>query len=152
MPNHHETAVPRLLVVDDDPHTREMLAFALGLDGHDVLRATNGAEAVTAARDAVPDLILLDWMMPVMNGILAARTLRDDPLTGHVPIILLTARGTDADLLRGYESGVASYLTKPIDLDALRTEVDRFLPVGTAPDDPDRASDTAMPASERGEP
>lgn len=144
--------MPRLLIVDDDPPTLDMLDFALGLDGHDVLRATNGWEAVTVAREAVPDLILLDWMMPVMNGILAARHLRDDPITGHVPIIMLTARGTDADLMRGYESGVASYLTKPIDLDALRAEIDRFLPGESASTDYAAPSDSAVQAVDGDEP
>lgn len=118
----------RILVVDDDPQTLDVLDFSLALNGHEVLRAADGSEAVTVARREVPDLVLLDWMMPVMNGLLAARTLRDDPTTTEIPIIMLTALGTDADLLRGYQAGVASYLTKPLDIEVLQGEIARLGP------------------------
>lgn len=116
----------RILLVDDDPATLDVLDFSLTLQGHETLRAVDGAEAVEVARREVPDVVVLDWMMPVMNGILAARTLRDDPTTTDIPILMLTALGRDADLLRGYQSGVASYLTKPVDVEILQAEIVRL--------------------------
>lgn len=121
----------RILIVDDDPATLDVLDFSLTLQGHEALRAVDGAEAVDVARREVPDVVLLDWMMPVMNGILAARTLRDDPVTTAIPIIMLTALGRDADLLRGYQSGVASYLTKPVDVEVLSAEISRLAEMST---------------------
>lgn len=116
----------RILLVDDDPATLDVLDFSLTLQGHETLRAVDGAEAVDVARREVPDVVVLDWMMPVMNGILAARTLRDDPTTTDIPVLMLTALGRDADLLRGYQSGVASYLTKPVDVEILQAEIVRL--------------------------
>ena len=120
----------RILIVDDDPQTLDALDFSLTLDGHQTTRATDGDQCVTAARRDVPDLIVLDCMMPVMDGIVAARLLREDPVTSSVPIVMLTARVTDADMWRGYQSGVASYVTKPLDLDVLMQEIERLCPQG----------------------
>ena len=116
----------RILIVDDDPQTLDALGFSLMLEGHETTRATDGAQCVDMARQDPPDLIVLDCMMPVMDGIAAARILREDPTTAAVPIVMLTARVTDADMWRGYQSGVASYVTKPLDLDVLIREIDRL--------------------------
>ncbi len=116
----------RILIVDDDPQTLDALDFSLTLEGHETSRATDGAQCVDQARMDPPDLIVLDCMMPVMDGIVAARLLREDPVTAGVPIVMLTARVTDADMWRGYQSGVASYVTKPLDLDVLVKEIDRL--------------------------
>lgn len=116
----------RILIVDDDPQTLDVLDFCLTLEGHDVLRAVNGEEALATARAENPELIVLDSMMPVMDGITAARQLREDPDTSAIPIVMLTARATDTDIWEGYQSGVASYVTKPLDLDVLQAELERF--------------------------
>jgi CheY-like chemotaxis protein len=116
----------RILIVDDDPQTLDVLDFCLTLEGHDVLRAVNGEEALATARAENPELIVLDSMMPVMDGITAARQLREDPDTATIPIVMLTARATDTDIWEGYQSGVASYVTKPLDLDVLQAELERF--------------------------
>jgi CheY-like chemotaxis protein len=118
----------RILIVDDDPQTLDALDFSLVLDGHETVRATNGAECIDVARRGGVDLIVLDCMMPVMDGVVAARLLREDPSTSGVPIIMLTARVTDADMWRGYQSGVASYVTKPLDLDVLQREIAQLCP------------------------
>lgn len=120
----------RILIVDDDPQTLDALDFSLTLDGHQTIRATDGEQCIALARQDLPDLIVLDCMMPVMDGIVAARLLREDPVTTTVPIVMLTARATDADMWRGYQSGVASYVTKPLDLDVLVQEIDRLCPQG----------------------
>lgn len=116
----------RILIVDDDPQTLDVLDFSLTYDGHELLRATNGAEALTVARAQRPDLIVLDSMMPVMDGITAAMQLRDHPETATIPIVMLTARVADADVWRGYRAGVASYVTKPLDLEVLQAEIARL--------------------------
>lgn len=118
----------RILIVDDDPQTLDALDFSLTLEGHHTSRATDGADGVERAREERPDLIVLDCMMPVMDGIVAARLLREDPLTDTIPIVMLTARVTDADVWRGYQSGVASYVPKPLDLDVLMQEIVRLCP------------------------
>lgn len=118
--------MPRILLVDDDPETLDVLDFSLTLDGHDVLRAENGSEGVELARTAQPDLIVLDSMMPVMDGLTAARMLRDDPQTATIPVLMLTARAGDADHWRGYQAGVATYVTKPLDLEVLQGEIARL--------------------------
>ena len=120
----------RILIVDDDPQTLDALDFSLTLEGHQTIRATDGEQCVTLARQDVPDLIVLDCMMPVMDGIVAARVLREDAVTASVPIVMVTARVTDADVWRGYQSGVASYVTKPLDLDVLVQEIERLCPQG----------------------
>lgn len=121
----------RILIVDDDPHTLDVLDFSLMLDGHDVSRATNGAEAIERAMTERYDVIVLDSMMPVTDGLTAARVLADDPVTSHIPIVMLTAKNTDGDIWAGYQAGVASYVTKPLDLPILQGEIARFATAGT---------------------
>ncbi len=116
----------RVLLVDDDVQTLDVLDFSLTLEGHEVTRAVNGAAGVEAARRTPLDLVILDSMMPVMDGLTAARELRSDPATAHVPIIMLTARVTDADVWHGYRAGVDSYIPKPLDLHVLQDEMARL--------------------------
>lgn len=116
----------RILIVDDDLHTLDVLDFCLSMEGHRVWRAVNGDEAVVLARREAPDLVVLDCMMPVMDGLTAAQTLRDDVTTSDIPIVMLTARTTDADVTAGYEAGVSSYVAKPLDLEVLFGEVERI--------------------------
>lgn len=116
----------RILIVDDDPQTLDVLDFSLTLDGHEVHRASDGDVAITLAKDLQPDLLVLDSMMPVTDGLTAARTLTTDSATSHIPIVMLTAKATDGDIWEGYRAGVASYVTKPLDLTVLQTEIDRL--------------------------
>ena len=116
----------RILIVDDDPMTLDVLDFALTLDGHTISRAVNGAGAITTARQDLPDLVVLDSMMPVTDGLTAARVLRTDEATAHIPIVMLTAKSMDADIWEGYRTGVASYVTKPLDLTVLQGEIRRL--------------------------
>ena len=116
----------RILIVDDDLHTLDVLDFCLSMEGHRVWRAVNGDEAVVVARRESLDLVVLDCMMPVMDGLATTRTLRDDAATGDLPIVMLSARTTDADVAAGYQAGVSSYVAKPLDLEVLFGEVDRI--------------------------
>jgi DNA-binding response OmpR family regulator len=114
----------RVLIADDDLWTLDVLEVTLLLDGHDVVRATDGVEALAAARAAAPDLAIVDWMMPFMDGITLVRALRAEEHLDGLPILMLTARSTDTDVWTGWSSGVDSYVTKPLDVHVLRSEID----------------------------
>jgi two-component system phosphate regulon response regulator PhoB len=103
----------RILIVEDEPAIREMVAFALRKGGYEPVHAGDGREAAAAIADRVPDLILLDWMLPGASGLELARRWRREELTRDVPIIMLTARGEENDRVSGLESGIDDYVVKP---------------------------------------
>lgn len=119
-----------VLLVDDEPVILEMLELSMSLDGHTISRATDGEQALRLAEAERPDLIILDTMMPVMDGLEVARRIRINPALGSTPIIMLTAKSQEKDIWRGWQSGVDSYLTKPVDLTVLRVEIDRICSMG----------------------
>jgi two-component system phosphate regulon response regulator PhoB len=102
-----------ILVVEDEPAIQELIAANLTRAGHTVLRAADAESALRIVRAALPDLILLDWMLPGISGIDLARRLRSDARTREVPIIMLTARGDERDKVAGLETGADDYITKP---------------------------------------
>jgi DNA-binding response OmpR family regulator len=102
-----------VLVVDDDADIREVIAYKLELGGFAVRLAADGVAGLAAARAAVPDLVLVDWMMPRLTGVEVCRELRRDPETAGVPIILLTARARDTDVRDGFAAGADDYVVKP---------------------------------------
>jgi two-component system phosphate regulon response regulator PhoB len=102
-----------ILVVEDEPAIQALIATNLRRHGHTVNAALDAEDALRQIRAALPDLILLDWMLPGMSGLECARKLRADPRTKHVPIIMLTARGEERDRINGLESGADDYVTKP---------------------------------------
>jgi two-component system phosphate regulon response regulator PhoB len=103
----------QILIVDDEPAIRDMVAFALRKAEYDPVHAGDAREAQAAIVSRVPDLILLDWMLPGMSGVEFARRLRKEGLTREVPIIMLTARGEENDRVSGLEAGVDDYVVKP---------------------------------------
>jgi len=103
----------RILIVDDEPAIRDMVAFALRKGDFEPVHAGDAREAQSAIADRVPDLILLDWMLPGTSGIELARRWRKDDTTRDVPIIMLTARGEETDRVGGLEAGVDDYVVKP---------------------------------------
>ncbi|MGI8561860.1 MAG: phosphate regulon transcriptional regulator PhoB [Luteimonas sp.] len=103
----------RILIVDDEPAIREMVAYALRKGDYEPAHAGDAQEAHESIADRVPDLILLDWMLPGTSGLELARRLRREPLTRGVPIIMLTARGEENDRVGGLEAGVDDYVVKP---------------------------------------
>jgi two-component system phosphate regulon response regulator PhoB len=103
----------RILIVDDEPAIREMVAYALRKGEYEPMHAGDAREAQAAIADRVPDLILLDWMLPGTSGLELARRWRRDDLTRDVPIIMLTARGEENDRVGGLEAGVDDYVVKP---------------------------------------
>jgi two-component system phosphate regulon response regulator PhoB len=102
-----------ILVVEDEPAIQELLALNLEHAGHHVLRARDAEQAGELVRHALPDLILLDWMLPGQSGASFARALRKDERTKQVPIIMLTARGQEQDKVAGLDAGADDYVTKP---------------------------------------
>jgi two-component system phosphate regulon response regulator PhoB len=102
-----------ILVVEDEPGIQEVLKFNLGQHGHDVIVAPDAEEALSLLRGALPDLILLDWMLPGMSGIDLARRLRGDGRLKAIPIIMLTARSEERDKIQGLDIGADDYITKP---------------------------------------
>jgi two-component system phosphate regulon response regulator PhoB len=102
-----------ILVIEDEPAIAELVAVNLSFAGHKVLRAADSIQADTLIRAELPDLILLDWMLPGMSGVNYAKKLRTDERTRDVPIIMLTARSQEGDKVEGLESGADDYMTKP---------------------------------------
>ncbi len=102
-----------ILVVEDEPAIQELIAYNLKQAGHQPLRADNAEQAMNLVQNALPDLVLLDWMLPGQSGIDFARRLRTDKRTRTVPIIMLTARSDEQDKLTGLDSGADDYITKP---------------------------------------
>ena len=102
-----------ILVVEDEPGIQEVLKFNLGHQGHDVIVAADAEEALGLLRGALPDLILLDWMLPGMSGIDLAKRIRGDTRLKGIPIIMLTARTEERDKIQGLDTGADDYITKP---------------------------------------
>jgi len=116
-----------ILVVEDEPAIQELIACNLELAGHQALRADNAEQALEMVRAALPDLVVLDWMLPGMSGIEFARRLRADRRTQEVPLIMLTARAAESDKLAGLENGADDYLTKPFSPRELNARVKAVL-------------------------
>jgi two-component system phosphate regulon response regulator PhoB len=102
-----------ILVVEDEPGIQEVLKFNLGQHGHDIIVASDAEEALGLLRGALPDLILLDWMLPGMSGLDFARRIRADSRQKNIPIIMLTARSDERDKVQGLDTGADDYITKP---------------------------------------
>lgn len=102
-----------ILVVEDEPAIQELLALNITQAGHNAIRALSAEIAQDLMRETIPDLILLDWMLPGMNGLEFARKIKSDSQTKNIPIIMLTARGEEYDKVRGLEIGADDYVTKP---------------------------------------
>jgi two-component system phosphate regulon response regulator PhoB len=103
----------RLLLVEDDPAMIELLRWTFKRDGFDVAVTASGEEALLLARERSPDIVLLDWMIEELAGIEVCRRLRRMPETANIPIIMMTARGEEADRLRGLETGADDFVVKP---------------------------------------
>lgn len=118
---------PRILIVDDNETNRCILVARLGAEGYETAEAEDGERALAVARDAAPDAVLLDVMMPKIDGFEVCRRLKDDLTLGFVPIIMVTARTDPRDVVTGLNAGADEYLTKPIDQAALVARVRSML-------------------------
>jgi DNA-binding response OmpR family regulator len=117
----------KILVAEDSDTVRRVVAARLTADGHDVLEAADGEQALTLARSGHPDLLVLDKTMPKVDGFEVIRALREDPLTAALPILMLTDRTGEQDVLGGLRLGVEEYMPKPFTPDELSARVRRLL-------------------------
>jgi two-component system, OmpR family, alkaline phosphatase synthesis response regulator PhoP len=117
----------RILVVDDEQDILDLLEYALTREGYQVTAAGSGEEALRQVRAVTPDLIVLDLMLPGLDGLTLCTVLRTDPTTSAIPIIMLTARGEEADVVRGLQAGADDYVTKPFSPRVLAARVGAVL-------------------------
>ncbi|WP_298565195.1 phosphate regulon transcriptional regulator PhoB [uncultured Aliiroseovarius sp.] len=103
----------QVLLVEDEPAQAEIMTYNLNAEGFAVRHATNGEEAMQMIREDLPDLIILDWMMPLLSGIEVCRRIKTSDATKHIPIIMLSARSEEVDSVRGLDTGADDYVTKP---------------------------------------
>ena len=103
----------KLLIIEDEPDLRELLSFTLSREGYDVMEAETAETALQILDSKLPDLAIVDWMLPGMDGIELVKRLRRDDVTEDLPIIMLTARGEEPDKLKSFDVGIDDYITKP---------------------------------------
>jgi len=127
---------PKILVVDDEPDALEILAFKLKEAGYVPLFAKDGARALTAAREERPALIVLDLMLPEVDGLEVCKILRRDPMTATIPILMLTAKASEMDRVLGLELGADDYVTKPFSPRELVLRIRKLLARVRAADEP----------------
>jgi len=123
-----------ILIVDDEEDVLELVRYNLDRNGYQVQTASSGEEALTKARKRLPDLIILDLMLPGIDGLEVCRQLKRDAKTDHIPIIMLTAKGEEADIVTGLELGADDYVTKPFSPKVLNARVRRILHRATSRD------------------
>ncbi len=110
---------PLVLIVEDEAALLTLLRYNLEKEGFRICEATDGEEALAAAAEQSPDAVILDWMLPVMSGVEVCRQLRRKPKTRDIPVLMLTARGEEADKVRGLDVGADDYMTKPFSMPEL---------------------------------
>jgi len=115
----------RILIVDDSPSQLLGIQRIVEKLGHETITATDGAAGVEAAKAALPDLVLMDVVMPNLNGFQATRTLRREPSTQNIPVILVTTKDQDTDRMWGMRQGARAYITKPFSEDELSEVIER---------------------------
>jgi two-component system phosphate regulon response regulator PhoB len=124
----------KILVVDDEEDILELVGYNLEKSGYRVDRAETGEEALRMVSDRRPDLVILDLMLPGINGLEVCRILKANPKTVHLPILMLTAKGSESDVVRGFELGASDYVTKPFSTKILLARVRAALKKGAGPE------------------
>lgn len=127
---------PKILIVDDEPDAIEMLAFNLRNSGFEVLTAEDGAQALKKAKQDNPDLMVLDLMIPEVDGLDVCKLLRRDPATAKLPVIMLTAKAAEIDRVLGLEIGADDYVTKPFSPRELVLRIKKLLQRGKEDESP----------------
>ena len=118
---------PRILIVEDEAAIRQMVCLALSQENYECQEAADTTQAQAKILETIPDLLLLDWMLPGLSGVEYARRLRAEKLTQDIPIIMLTARTEEEDKVRGLQSGVDDYITKPFSMRELMARIKALL-------------------------
>ena len=116
-----------VLIVDDDDEVRELLRTELEREGYTTITASNGAEAISTIHRLAPDVILMDVLMPKMNGIEATEIIKQDEATKHIPILMITVVDNQEDIIKGLEAGATDYVTKPFFLPELKARVNAVI-------------------------
>ena len=116
-----------VLVVDDDPDIRELVTFKLQHLGHNVATENDGEAGLAAVYESIPDLVLLDVMMPKLTGIEVCQRMRDDARSANIPVILITAKAQESDVERGFAAGCDDYIVKPFSPRELASRVEAVL-------------------------
>ena len=116
-------STPHILVIEDDDAIATLIQYNLEKEGYDVALAGDGEEGLVQSDERLPDLIVLDWMLPKVSGIEVCRRLRSRPESRNVPIIMLTARGEESDRIRGLDTGADDFLTKPFSVPELNARI-----------------------------
>jgi twitching motility two-component system response regulator PilH len=129
-PQPQEASMARVLIVDDSPSQLMGMKRIIEKLGHEILTAEDGALGVEAAKRELPDLILMDVVMPNLNGFQATRSISKEPTTSHIPIVLVTTKDQETDRVWGMRQGAKAYLTKPVNEAALIKLVKELLPGG----------------------
>ena len=117
----------RILVVDDSPTETEAFRSVLERNGHEVLNAENGADGVAVARQELPDLVLMDIVMPGLNGFQATRQLTRSPETKNIPVVIVTTKDQETDRVWGKRQGASGYLVKPVSESRLLSEINALI-------------------------
>ena len=119
--------VPVLLIADDDEDILTLVRLRLSRSGFEIVVARDGEEALRLARERIPDLAVLDWMMPKVSGLDVLRAIRADEATAGIPVVLLTARASEADVQQGLDAGADDYIAKPFSPQELASRVQGIL-------------------------
>jgi twitching motility two-component system response regulator PilH len=127
-PQPQEASMARVLIVDDSPSQLMGMKRIIEKLGHEILTAEDGALGVEVAKREMPDLILMDVVMPNLNGFQATRSISKEPTTSHIPIVLVTTKDQETDRVWGMRQGAKAYLTKPVNEAALMKLVKELLP------------------------
>ncbi len=117
----------KILVAEDDPDIRDLVVFRLERSGWTVVEAADGQQAIDLARSDRPDVAVVDWMMPIKSGIEVISELRGDPNLSSIPILMLSARAQEPDIVQGFTAGANDYLTKPFSPQELHLRVQALL-------------------------
>ena len=120
-------AKPKILIVEDDPDISELIHFNLEKAGYQTVRAEDGEQALRLAQKHPPDLILLDLLLPGLNGLEVCRRLKRDPATQHIPIMMVTAKGEEMDRVVGLELGAEDYVVKPFSIREIILRIQKLL-------------------------
>lgn len=124
----------KILVTEDEPYISKMLEFRLKILGYEIMLATNGEQALAMIESERPDLVLLDIMMPVMGGFQVLQIMKSDEKTKDIPVIILSAKGQEKDIVTGLEYGATDYITKPFSFPELIARICRALASSRQPE------------------
>ncbi|MCC6135309.1 MAG: response regulator [Candidatus Contendobacter sp.] len=118
----------RILIVDDSPTQTLSISKILKKHGHEIITAKDGEEGVEVAKAELPDLVLMDVVMPKINGFQATRQITKNPSTSHIPVIIVTTKDQETDRIWGARQGAKSYVTKPVEEELLMNAINQYLP------------------------